>query len=86
MMVLQSMEIEVDLPITVCIDNIRAIFLANNCTTSNHTRHMDIHYHLIHEYVEDGMVKIEFVKSEESDANIFMKDLPGNLFEKHTKK
>ena len=28
-------------------------------------KHMDIHYHLIHEYVEDGMVKIEFVKSEE---------------------
>ena len=50
------MEIEVQLQITVYIDNIRAIFLVNNHTTSNYTEHMDIHYHLIHEYIEDQMV------------------------------
>ena len=32
------------------------------------------------------MVKIKFIKSEENDADIFMKNLPGNLFEKHAKK
>ena len=32
------------------------------------------------------MNKIEFAKSEESDADLFLKNLPGNLFEKHTKK
>ena len=85
-MVLQSMEIEVALEITVYVDNIRAIFLVNNHTTSDQTKHVDIHNHLIHEYVEDGMVKIEFVKSEENDGDLFMKDLPGNLFEKHAKK
>ena len=42
-MVLQSMEIEVELPITVYFDNIGAIFLVNNHTTSNHTKHVDIH-------------------------------------------
>ena len=66
MMELQSMENEVELPITVYVDNIGAIFLANNCTTSDHTKHMDIYYHLIHEYVEDGMVKIKFVKSKKT--------------------
>ena len=50
-MVLQSMEIEVELPITVYIDNIRARFLANNHTTSDHTKHVNIHYHIIHEYI-----------------------------------
>ena len=49
-------------------------------------KHVDIHYHLIHEYVEDRMVKFEFVKSEENDADLFMKNLLGNLFEKHAKK
>ena len=34
-MVLQPMEIEVALPITVYVDNIGAIVLANNCTTSD---------------------------------------------------
>ena len=38
-------------------------------------KYMDIHYHLIHEYVEDGMVKIEFDKSEENNADLFTKNL-----------
>ena len=32
------------------------------------------------------MVKIEFVKPEENDTDLFMKNLPGNLFKKHAKK
>ena len=47
---------------------------------------MDICYLLIHEYVEDRMVKIKFIKSEENDTDLFMKNLPGNLFDKHTRK
>ena len=47
---------------------------------------MDICYLLIHKYVEDRMVKIKFFKSEENDTDLFMKNLPGNLFEKHTRK
>ena len=61
-MVLQSMDIKVELPLTVYVDNIRAIILVNNHTTSDHTEHVDIHYHLIYEYVEDGMLKIEFIQ------------------------
>ena len=57
MMVLQSMEIEVELLIAVYVDNIGVILLVNNCTTSDHTNHVDIFYHLICVYVEDGMVK-----------------------------
>ena len=47
---------------------------------------MDIHYHLICEYVENRMVKIKFIKSEENNADLFTKNLLGNLFEEHTKK
>ena len=84
--VLQSMEIEVELPITLYVDNIGAIFLVNNCTTSDLMKHVDIHNHLICEYVQDGMVKIGFVKLEENDADLFTKNLPDNLLEKHAKK
>ena len=48
-------------------------------------KHMVIHYHLRCEYVEDGTVKIEFIRLEENDADLFM-NLPDNLFEKHAKK
>ena len=78
-MVLQSMEIEVTLPIAVYVDSIGATFLGNNHTTSDCTKHMDICYHLVHEYVEDGMVKIKFIKLEENDAGLFMKILLRNL-------
>ena len=63
-----------------------ALLLVNNHTTSDQKKHMDIWYHLIHEYVEDRMVKIKFIKSEENNADLYMMNLPGNLFEKHTKK
>ena len=33
---------------------------------------MDICYHLICECVEDGIVKIKFINSEEIDADLFM--------------
>ena len=32
------------------------------------------------------MVKIKFIKLEENDADLFMKNLPGNLIEKHAMK
>ena len=58
MIVLQSMEIEVELLITVYIDSIRVIFLVNNHATNNHTKYVDICNLFIHEYIEDGMVKL----------------------------
>ena len=39
---LQTMNIEVDLPITVYVDNVGAIWLSNNRTTRDRTKHIDI--------------------------------------------
>ena len=38
----QTMNIEVELPITVYVDNVGAIWLSNNRTTSDRTKHIDI--------------------------------------------
>ena len=35
------------------------------------------------EYIEDGMVKVIFVRSEENDADIFTKNLNSEIFWKH---
>ena len=40
----------------------------------------------MNKYVEDGVVKIVFVKSAENDSNIFTKNLSADLHEKHLKK
>ena len=75
---LQTMNIEVELPITVHVDNVGAIWLSNNRTTSNRTKHIDIRTSFVKGYQEDGKIIIKFVKSEENDADV--------IFSNHQKK
>ena len=68
---LQTMNIEVELPITVHIDNVGAIWMSNNRTTRDRSKHIDIRTSFVKEYQEDGKSIIKFVKSEENEADIF---------------
>ena len=55
---LESMKSQVKLPITVRVDNVGAIFMANNVSTTSHTKHTDIHTKYVNEVVEDGICKM----------------------------
>ena len=83
---LQTMNIEVKLPITVYVDNVGAIWLSNNRTTSDGTKHIDIRTAFVKEYQEDGKLIIKFVKSEENEADIFTKNTTNVIFSNHQKK
>ena len=83
---LSEMDIKVKIPIKIYMDNIGAIHLVNNRKTGNRTKHIDIAHHFIREYVEDGMVEIEFVRSKENDSDIFTKNTSGEIFERHVSK
>ena len=67
------MKIEIELPIRVNVDNIGAIFLAENQNSSDHTKHVDIRYHFIRQYIKDGTIMIEFIRSSENDSDIFLR-------------
>lgn len=82
--VLLSMGIPVKLPVIVRVDNVGAIFMAENVTTSARTRHVDVRYHFVREFVEEGFIKIIFVRTTENTADIFTKNVTGDLNEKHT--
>ncbi len=84
--VLEFLNVEVKLPIMVHVDNIGAIFLANNKVTSQCTKHIDVRYHFIREYIEQGVVKIIFVKPKDNDADLFTKNLSYENFNKHAEK
>ena len=71
---LQTMNNEVELPITVYVDNVRGIWLSNNRTTSGRTKHIDIRTSSVKEYQDDGKMIITFVKSEDNEADIFTKN------------
>ena len=84
--VLETMKVNVKLPITVHIDNVGAIFMATNQTSSDRTKHVDVRYHFVREFIEDGVVKIKFVRSKENDADLFTKNVNGELYDKHSQK
>ena len=83
---LESMKIKVALPIVVNVDNIGAVFMWKNNSTSSQSKHIDVRMKYVNEYAEDGMLKIVFVKTEENDADILTKNLGGDLHEEHSKK
>ena len=51
---LQTMNIDVELPITVHVDHVGAIWLSNNRTTSGRTKNIDIINYSVNEFQEDG--------------------------------
>ena len=83
---LQTMNIEVQLPITVYADNVGAIWLSYNRTTSDRTKHIDIRTSFVNEYQEDGKIIIKFVKSEDNEADIFTKNTTNIILQNHQKK
>lgn len=84
--VLEFLGITIDFPITVNCDNVGAIFLAYNAKTSQRTKHVDIRAHYVRNYVEDGIVKIIFVKSELNESDIYTKNVSGAIFRQHATK
>jgi hypothetical protein len=84
--VMEFLGLTVKRPIVVRVDNVGAIYLANNQTTSQRTKHVDVRYHFVREYIEDGTVEIIFVKSKDNDADIFTKNLDGEAFWRHADK
>ena len=84
--VLDSMGVLIELPIIIEVDNVGAIFLAHNSTTSQRTKHIDTRVHYIREFVEEGVLKIIFVKSADNDSDICTKNTVKEVFNRHSKK
>jgi hypothetical protein len=84
--VIESMGIKLKYPIMVKVDNVGAIYLANNHTTGQRTKHIDIRRHFVREFVVDGKIQVVFVKSGDNDADILTKNTTEELFNKHTAK
>ena len=70
----------------VRVDNVGAIFLSENITTSNNTKHMDSRSKFVKEYCENNIMTIKFVRSENNESDIMTKNCPGPLHNKHSEK
>ena len=84
--VLMSMGIEVKIPIIVRVDNVGAIFMSESIAVTQNSKHVDTRYRFVNEFVEEGFLKIIFVRTFDNDADLFTKNLNGDIHKKHTDK
>jgi hypothetical protein len=82
---LTTMGINVRKPAKINVDNIGCIFLANNKTSGERTKHINMKFHFIREQIQNGLVEVKFVKSEENHADPFTKNLGSEKFNFHSK-
>jgi hypothetical protein len=48
--------------------------MSENITATSRTRHDDTRYHFVREFIVDGLIKIIFVKSAESQSDGYTKN------------
>jgi hypothetical protein len=84
-LVLESVGEKVKLPMTLNVDNTGAIDLMKNWSTNGRSKHIDVRFHYLRELVEQGMLQVDFVRSEDNTSDIFTKNLASDLFGKHSK-
>ena len=60
----------------VCSDNQAAISILHHPEFCACTKHMDIDMHFLHDHIQQGTIKLEYVPSSANLANIFTKALP----------
>ena len=83
---LKYLQMKVNLPMLVLINNIGAIEMLDPKTNKCCTKHVDTRYHWICEFIEDDIVNVKYVKSEENVSDICTKNLPAKRFKKHSNK
>ncbi|CAJ2668305.1 unnamed protein product [Trifolium pratense] len=77
---LKEYSVEQDVMTLYC-DNLSAINISKNPIQHSRTKHIDIRHHFIRELVEEKIVTLEHIASEEQLADIFTKALDANQFE-----
>jgi len=82
---LTSMGIKVKLPITCRVDNVGAIFMAENVTATPKSKHIDTRAKFVTRFIQDGFLKVNFVKSKDNRSDIFTKNVSTEIHEIHKK-
>ncbi|KAF7326533.1 Transcription factor [Mycena venus] len=63
-------------PTSLRCDNQSAIALANNGLMNSRTKHIDIRYRYVHEAIENGLLALSYVPTNDQAADLFTKALP----------
>jgi hypothetical protein len=64
------------------MDNLSAIALAKNPVFHDRSKHIDIRFHYIRDYIANKEVKVKYVKTPDQLVHIFTKALKYDVFVK----
>ncbi|QRV96994.1 Pol polyprotein/retrotransposon [Ceratobasidium sp. AG-Ba] len=67
-------------PIEIFADNQSSMILADSEKTSGRTKHIDVQYHFIREYIQDGKCQLSWVPTKLNTADVFTKPLGPTMF------
>ena len=70
-------------PVGIVEDNHGALKMASNRHSSKRTRHVAIKHYLIRDAVDEGKVRVTYVKTEDQHADVLTKPLDRRMFQKH---
>ena len=84
--ILEFLGEKIEYPITVYCNNVGAIYVACNAKILNRTMYINTRTQVVRHYIEDGTIKIKFVRSEDNNADIFTKNTNESTYKKHTSK
>ena len=68
-------------PPMLYVDNKATISLIKNPVLHNRSKHIEIRFHYIRECADRGLIKIDFIRTEEQLGDIFIKSLARVKFE-----
>ena len=71
-------------PIELYIDNNGAAAIAQKDLNSARTKHIDVRYHFIREWVQSSTIKIRKVHTSKNVADVFTKPLPKAAHDEHS--
>jgi hypothetical protein len=77
---LHELDIQVETPTTIYVDNQSAIRISENDSAHSRTKHIDIRHHYINDLIEQREVRLEWISTDNQLADIFTKTLKPSTF------
>jgi hypothetical protein len=80
---LESLELEVELPMILEMDNCGAVDIANSWSVGRRMHHVDVCNYFLCELKDQGLLVIRHIAGESNDADIFTKNVTLAIFDRH---
>jgi len=84
--ILRSLGIPVQTLVTVHVDNMRAIFMLENVSSNQRTRHIDVKHRFLIDLTAEGFLDVVFTNSAKNTSDGLSKNVSKEVYERHTPK